>query len=155
MFSKIPLSRRWKYSPFLVAIDLAIFPAVFFHRRKPIGRGYLNVVCFPLFNIAPAVADGKSSTGFFFLLDGMRCTRIVALCALPVNRPFPSSPFSVFHSESRKEISVMVILFSLWIKTSIHNKHFALVLALKERLRGTRSWLISLSISFCRGTHLA
>lgn len=76
-------------SPFLVAIDFAIFPAVF-HRREHVGRGYWNTVCFALFNITPAVADGKSSHRFF-LLVGIRCTVIVALRVLSVNRPFPSS----------------------------------------------------------------
>ena len=87
--SLIPRSRRWKYNPFPVAIDFEIFPAVF-QRREHVGRGYWNTVCFALFNITPAVADGKSSHRFF-LLFGIRCTVIVALCALPVKRPFPSS----------------------------------------------------------------
>jgi len=61
-----------------------------FSQAEHVGRGYLNTVCFALFNITPAVANGKSSHRFF-LLVGIRCTVIVALCALPVNRPFPSS----------------------------------------------------------------
>ena len=39
------------------------------------------------------------------------------------NRPFPSSPQSLFQSESKCEIFVMIIvLISIWMKTDFHNR---------------------------------
>ena len=59
------------------------------------------------------------------------------------NRPFPSSPQPPFQSEAKCEVFVMKISFiHIEIWTNYHNKNFALRLALKERLRGTRKWPI-------------
>ena len=62
---------------------------------------------------------------------------------LIVNTPFPSSSQPPFQSKAKCEVFVMKISFShVEIGTNYHNKHFALKLALKERLRGTRKWPI-------------
>ena len=59
-------------------------------------------------------------------------------------RPFPSSPQPPFQSEGKCEVFVMKISFHIEIRTTYYNKNFALRLALKERLRGTRKWPICL-----------
>ena len=51
-------------------------------------------------------------------------------------RPFPSSPQSLFQSESKCEFFVMVISSNFKMKkTDFHNKDFALSLDLKWRLK--------------------
>ena len=57
--------------------------------------------------------------------------------------PFPSSPQPPFQSEEEFEVFVMKISIHIEIATNYHNNNFALRLALKERLRGTRKWPIT------------
>ena len=57
------------------------------------------------------------------------------------NRPFPSLPQPPFQSEAKCEVFVMKIIL-IEIRPNYHNKHFALRLASKEKLRGTRKWPI-------------
>ena len=46
-----------------------------------------------------------------------------------------------FQNESKCEIFLWkLVLFSIWMKTDIHNKDFVLRLILKERLKKTRKW---------------
>ena len=59
-----------------------------------------------------------------------------------INGPFPSSLPSLFQSQSKCEIVVMIISFNF---NMISNKDFALRLALKEGLGGTRKWSIGVT----------
>ena len=54
------------------------------------------------------------------------------------NRPFPICPHSLFQDESKCQ----VFAIHIEIRTNYNDKNFALRLALKERLRGTRKWSI-------------
>ena len=66
---------------------------------------------------------------------------------LQFNRPFPSSSQPPFQSEAKCEVFVMKIIIHIEIRTNYHNKNFALRLALKERLSGTRKWPIYYHLS--------
>ena len=69
-------------------------------------------------------------SGWCFWLDG-------------VNRPFPSSKKSHFQNEAKCETFVVKMSFiSMTIKNHFHINGFALNLALKVRLFGTRKWPI-------------
>ena len=60
---------------------------------------------------------------------------------IPSNKPIPSSRQSLFQNEC-EVLLLQLVLTSIWLKTDIRNKDFALRLVLKERLRGTRRWPI-------------
>ena len=66
------------------------------------------------------------------------------------NRPFPSSKKFHFQNEAKCETFVVEMSFNYDAnKTHFHNKGFALSLALKVKLFGTRKWPIqSVPISF-------
>ena len=60
-----------------------------------------------------------------------------------MNRLFPSHPQPLFQGESMREVFAMNIIFiHTEIRSNYHKKNFALRLALKERLTGTRKWFI-------------
>ena len=60
--------------------------------------------------------------------------------SVKATRLFPSSPQPPFQSEARCKVFIHIE-----IGLNYHNKNFALRLALKVRLRGTRKWAIMLS----------
>ena len=62
------------------------------------------------------------------------------------NRPFPSSKKSHFQNEAKCETFVVKMSFiSMTIKNHFHINGFALNLALKVRLFGTRKWPVDLN----------
>ena len=69
------------------------------------------------------------------------------------NRPFPSSPVPLFQNESKSEtfhlkMSICMQFHFHANQTHFHKNSFALRLALKQRHKGTRKWLIILCWRF-------
>ena len=75
-------------------------------------------------------------------------TTIIILTLINIfhtNRPFPSSKKFHFQNEAKCETFVVEMSFNYDAnKTHFHNKGFALSLALKARLFGTRKWPIGI-----------
>ena len=93
-------------------------------------RGKINVIIY--FN------DGMDRDKIF-ATDVRLLTQVVPSCRCCSNRRFPSSLQPPFQIQAKCEVFVMKIcFFHIEIGTNYHNKKFALRLALKERLRGTR-----------------
>ena len=59
------------------------------------------------------------------------------------NRPFPSSPGSLFQNEGRCSAFDMEIIFHSHAKTRFHKEGCAPSLILKVRVFGTRKWPIA------------
>ena len=69
---------------------------------------------------------------------------------ISLNRPFPSSKKSHFQNEAKCETFVVKMSFiSMTIKNHFHINGFALNLALKMRLFGTRKWPIPIIPILC------
>ena len=90
------------------------------------SRPLLHFVSFDLFHIRFVQCDAFVQWHFVF-------------ASLSFNRPFPSSPQSLFQSES------LSVYIHVEIRTNFPDKKFALRLASEEGLRRTRQWPISLS----------
>ena len=69
------------------------------------------------------------------------------------NIPFPTSTQSLFQSESKWEIFMLIGSDFNMNKTDIHNNDFARRQALKERLSETRKWSIVYSGSHPHLSH--
>ena len=62
------------------------------------------------------------------------------------NRPFPSSLQPLFQSEAKSEVLWRSVFIHIESRTNYHNRNFALSLALKKRLMGSRNGLSTWSV---------